>query len=165
MHDASLDAGAGYDPGSDAEGNMTRRRFNKIGMSAVGACYAAAMGYPIYRYLSTPARRADEAAAVSEVSFEEAKLPPAGSALMFRFGAHPAMLIHHADGTYACFDAVCSHLGCTVQYQAEQGRIFCACHGGVYDPKSGKNIAGPPPKPLKPFTVEIANGQVTITRA
>ena len=59
MHDASLPAGAAeLMPGSDASGDMTRRRFTTLGMSAVGACYAAALGYPIYRYLNTPARRA-----------------------------------------------------------------------------------------------------------
>jgi cytochrome b6-f complex iron-sulfur subunit len=166
MHDAGLPAGAADTlPGPEADENMTRRRFTKVAMGAVGLCYATALGYPIYRYLATPSRRAAEVAAVSEVSFAEAELPPSGSVLMFRFGARPAMLIHHADGSYVCFDAVCTHLGCTVQYQPEEGRIFCACHGGVYDPRTGGNVAGPPPKPLKPFTVEIANGKVTVTRA
>ena len=166
MHDATLPAGAAEPlPGNSTEEQMSRRGFAKLGIGAVGLCYATALGYPVYRYLATPARRAAEVAKVSEVSFAEAELPGAGTAMMFRFGVHPAMLIHHADGSYVCFDAVCTHLGCTVQYQPEQGRIFCACHGGVYDPQSGKNLAGPPPKPLKPYTVEIGNGKVTITRA
>ena len=166
MLDASLPAGsAEHVTGAPPEADMTRGDFTKLAMGAVGLCYAATLGYPVYRYLATPARRAGEMAKVTEVSFPEAEIPAAGSVLMFRFGARPAMLIHHQDGTFACFEAVCTHLGCTVQYQPEQGRIFCACHGGVYDPKTGGNVAGPPPKPLKPFTVEIGNGKVTVTRA
>lgn len=166
MHDANLPAGAAdIMAGNFPEGDMSRRSFAKLGMGAVGLCYVGALAYPVYRYLATPARRAGEMAKVTEVSFAEAELPAAGAVLMFRFGVRPAMLIHHLDGSFACFDAVCTHLGCTVQYQPEQGRIFCACHGGVYDPKTGGNVAGPPPKPLKPYSVEIGNGKVTITRA
>jgi len=162
MHDTTMGDGDGlgveYEP-------MTRRGFAKAGATAVGACYLAAIGYPVYRYLATPARNAAELASVSEVSIPAAQLPPAGSVLMFRFGVRPAMLIHHTDGTMVCFDAVCTHLGCTVQYQPEESRIFCACHGGVYDPVTGANVAGPPPTPLPPFNVEVSDEQVIITRA
>ncbi len=147
------------------ESGMARRDFAKLGLGAVGLCYVAAIGYPVHRYLTSPAVMAAEAAAVSEVALPLAEIPPAGSALMFRFGSHPAMLIHHADGTMVCFDAVCSHLGCTVQYQPEQKRIFCACHGGVYDEHTGANVAGPPPKPLSIYHVETQDEQVIITRA
>ncbi|MCC6695931.1 MAG: Rieske (2Fe-2S) protein [Candidatus Hydrogenedentes bacterium] len=99
------------------------------------------------------------------MSLPEHDMPPAGSALRFMFGSRPALLIHHADGTKVCFDAVCTHLGCTVEFQPSEARIHCACHGGTYDMKTGKNIAGPPPKPLAQYNVEIANGQINISRA
>jgi cytochrome b6-f complex iron-sulfur subunit len=144
---------------------LTRRSFTaKAAITAVGACYAAAFGYPIYRYLAAPAEDAAALAAITEVALPRADVPPPGSALRFKFGTRPAMLIHHADGSMVCFDAVCSHLGCTVQYQPEQSRIFCACHGGVYDPQTGGNVAGPPPKPLTPFNVEVKDEQIIITR-
>lgn len=148
-----------------SESGMARRDFAKIGLGAVGLCYVAAIGYPVHRYLTSPAVMAAEAAAVSEVALPVAEMPPAGSALMFRFGSHPAMLIHHSDGTMVCFDAVCTHLGCTVQYQPNERRIFCACHGGVYDDHTGANVAGPPPKPLAIYHVETRDEQVIITRA
>lgn len=144
---------------------MVRRTFTKVLVGAVSACYAGAVGYPIYRYLRTPAARAAELGAVSEVAIPAAELPTPGSALMFRFGVKPAMLIHHADGSMVCFDAVCTHLACTVEFQPEQNRIHCACHGGVYDMKTGANVAGPPPKPLNRFNVEVTDEQVVITRA
>jgi cytochrome b6-f complex iron-sulfur subunit len=162
MHDASFPSDAVEPPGEDT---LTRRRFTQAGVALVGVCYASAIGYPIYRYLGTPARRASELGAVNEVSIPLADLPPAGSAMMFRFGVKPAMLIHHADGSKACFSAVCTHLGCTVQFQPEEGRIYCACHGGVYDMHTGANVAGPPPKPLTAFNVETQDEQIVITRA
>jgi cytochrome b6-f complex iron-sulfur subunit len=50
-----------------------------------------------------------------------------------------------------------------VQYNSEKANIWCACHGGVYDAKTGKNIAGPPPKPLKPLNVDVVDGQLIVS--
>ena len=87
--------------------------------------------------------------AVTEVTLDKAQDLPLGSALMFKFGSSPAMLIHGADDSWVAFSAVCTHLGCTVKFEPELNRIHCSCHGGTYDPHTGKNISGPPPKPLK----------------
>ena len=147
----------------DASLGSGRRAFICGGVGVVGACYAGTIGYPIFRYLQTPAVRAADAAAVTQVSLKDGadKLPP-GSSKPFRFGTKPALLIHRADGTWAAFDAVCTHLGCTVQYQPAQEHFFCACHGGTYDAKTGEPIAGPPPKALRQFKVEVRDGEVIV---
>jgi cytochrome b6-f complex iron-sulfur subunit len=61
--------------------------------------------------------------------------------------------------------AVCTHLGCTVQYEPQADRIHCACHGGVYNPYTGANVSGPPPKPLKLFKVTVNDTGVDVSRA
>ena len=153
-------------PGSESPGGpeIPRRGFVKAGIGAASVCYFGALAYPVYRYLATPAARAATLAAVSQIALPAEKLPPPGAALGFMFGSRPALLIHLADGTKVCLDAVCTHLGCTVKFEPELQRIHCACHGGVYDPRTGKNISGPPPKPLKTYNVEIANGQIIVSR-
>jgi cytochrome b6-f complex iron-sulfur subunit len=108
------------------------------------------------------------AAAVTEVTLKDAQKLPSGSAMLFKFGTKPALLIHHQD-QWVAFDAVCTHMGCTVQYQPANdrepaGRIYCACHGGVYDAATGANVSGPPPRPLKPYKVEVTEAGVVITR-
>jgi cytochrome b6-f complex iron-sulfur subunit len=57
--------------------------------------------------------------------------------------------------------AVCSHLGCLVNYRKESREFVCPCHGGKYD-IAGKNIAGPPPIPLTAYPVEVRNGMVMV---
>jgi Rieske Fe-S protein len=57
----------------------------------------------------------------------------------------------------AVFSAVCSHLGCLVNYRKEKREFVCPCHGGRYD-LFGKNIAGPPPAPLTRLPVRIEAG-------
>ncbi|MBI4556972.1 MAG: Rieske (2Fe-2S) protein [Candidatus Hydrogenedentes bacterium] len=151
--------------GGESRLQKTRRAFVRLMLSAVGAAYAGLIAYPIYRFLGAPARRAEGMAAVTQVTVQDGERLRANEAKMFRFGTRPAMLIHHADNTWVAFDAVCTHLGCTVQFQADKQRIHCACHGGTYDMHTGRNIGGPPPKPLKAYKVEMKDGQVVVSRA
>jgi cytochrome b6-f complex iron-sulfur subunit len=148
------------------ESNEPRRRdLVQLGMGAVAACYTAALGYPVYRYLAAPAERARLEGEVSSVSIPEKDLPSAGAATMFLFGGRPSLLIHQEDGAWNAFDAVCTHLGCTAGFDAKNKRIYCPCHGGTYDMHTGQVVAGPPPRPLKSYKVEVKDGSVLVSRA
>ncbi|MFH1746103.1 MAG: Rieske 2Fe-2S domain-containing protein, partial [Planctomycetota bacterium] len=59
------------------------------------------------------------------------------------------------------FDSKCTHAGCNVEFQGD--KIFCHCHGGTYD-LDGKNIAGPPPRPLTELAVVEDEGQLFVLR-
>jgi len=144
---------------------LRTRRFFLAAAGAAGILYTAALAYPIYRYLASPEEMALSATAVTEVTLKDAQKLPLGSVLMFKFGTSPAMLIHHADGRWIALSAVCTHLGCTVQYEPQADRIHCACHGGVYNPYTGANVSGPPPKPLKLFKVAVSEAGVEVSRA
>ena len=146
------------------EGLFGRRAFVRVALGGVGLCYAAAIGYPVYRYLASPVEKAAALAAVTEVTLKDAEKLPPGSVLMFKFGPRPAMLIHHKDARWVALDAVCTHLGCTVQYQPERDVIHCACHGGEYDAYTGRNISGPPPRPLTAYRVKPAEGGIVVSR-
>jgi cytochrome b6-f complex iron-sulfur subunit len=146
-------------------GDKNTRRAFLAAAGLAGLAYTAALAYPIYRYLASPAEMAMEATAVTEVMLKDAQKLPAGSVLMFKFGPSPAMLIHHLDDQWVAMTAVCTHLGCTVQYEPQADRIHCACHGGVYNPYTGANVSGPPPKPLKLFKVSVNEAGVEVSRA
>jgi cytochrome b6-f complex iron-sulfur subunit len=152
-------------PVPESSGEATTRRAFLAAAGAAGLCYTAALGYPIYRYLASPMEMASNATAITEVTLKDAQKLPTGSVLMFKFGTAPAMLIHHADGKWVALTAVCTHLGCTVQYEPQADRIHCACHGGVYNPYTGANVSGPPPKPLKLFKVAVNDTGVDVSRA
>jgi cytochrome b6-f complex iron-sulfur subunit len=152
-------------PGTEQAGETRTRRAFLAAASAAGLCYTAALAYPIYRYLASPAEMASSASAITEVSLKDAQKLPLGSVLMFKFGTSPAMLIHHQDGSWVGLSAVCTHLGCTVQYEPQANRIHCACHGGVYDPRTGANVSGPPPRPLRLFKVAVNETGVDVSRA
>ncbi len=157
---------AAFDEELDPEAaEFTRLGFVKVIGGIMTLAYAGAIGYPVYKYLSTPVEKSAEMAAVKEVNLPNLDKLPKGSAYMFKFGVRPSLLIHHADDTWTALTAVCTHMGCTVAYNTATAGIECHCHGGRYDAKTGENISGPPPRPLKKFVVTVAAGSVTVRRA
>jgi len=116
--------------------------------------------YPAIRYIIPPpvaesASRFVVAAKVGELKNNSGKI--------FKFGSRPALLVRLADGSYRAFSAVCTHLNCTVQYRSDLQEIWCACHNGLYD-LEGRNVSGPPPRPLESYEVHVQGEDVVVTR-
>lgn len=152
-------------PDQNAPG-VNRRDFSGILLGTASAAYLASLGYPVCRYLSAAAELQQEQQAVREVTLPDvANQLPLGSTLYFSFGNEPGLLIHYLDDTWAAFGAYCTHLRCTIRHQPEQDRIFCPCHEGVFDARSGQNLAGPPPRPLTRFNLTFQGGDLLISRA
>ena len=115
--------------------------------------------YPIFKYIQPPRVPEPKVERVVAAKIDEMK-PNSGK--IVRFGNKPVILIRTPSGEYRAFSAICTHLGCIVQYRPDLRHIWCACHNGHYD-LNGINIAGPPPRPLEPFKVVLVNNQVIIT--
>ena len=145
--------------------SFTRRGFVTAAAVVVGGAYAAAIGYPIYKYLHAPVDQAIAEAKNNSIELKDADKLPMGSTLTFMFKQHPALLIHFDVGTWVALTAVCTHLGCTLSYQSPSPLIICPCHGGQYDPHTGKNVGGPPPLPLTKYDVQVLAGKVVVTQA
>ncbi|MGE0266446.1 MAG: ubiquinol-cytochrome c reductase iron-sulfur subunit [Candidatus Obscuribacterales bacterium] len=142
---------------------LSRNAFMKSCFFGVAGAWSVMAAYPVCRYLC-PAETEDEKVVVESVTVcKESELPP-GSGRNFKFGHKPALVTHTEDGQLHAFIAICSHLGCTVQFNTDKDLIWCACHGGAYDPSTGKNVAGPPPKPLDPLKVAVVDGSIVVSR-
>ncbi|GAB4539784.1 MAG: arsenate reductase (azurin) small subunit [Thermodesulfovibrionia bacterium] len=56
------------------------------------------------------------------------------------------------------YSKFCTHLGCSLEFNKDNGMLVCECHQGTYDPKqSGKVVEGPPPNNLPMINLEIDN--------
>lgn len=62
-------------------------------------------------------------------------------------------------GTFKCFSAVCTHMGCLVG-DVQDGSIICPCHGSTFSATDGSVQGGPAPSPLSPVAISVANGEV-----
>ncbi len=87
---------------------------------------------------------------------------PEGESVGFHYPdeSYPALLIHLPGNQFVAYEQKCTHLLCPVLYQADRQRIFCPCHEGVFDPATGQNRAGPPPRPLNKIKVEVRGDAV-----
>ena len=73
----------------------------------------------------------------------------------------PTRLDWVAQG-YVAYSAICTHLGCTVNYSHEamdgiaSPHAMCPCHGGVFDPQTGgRVVTGPAPRSLPQLPIAI----------
>lgn len=142
----------GFQPG--------RRWVNLLLGSGVVASITAFI-YPAIRYIIPPPvaesiSRSVVAAKVNELKSNTGKI--------FKFGSKPALLVRTTDGEFKAFSAICTHLNCTVQYREDLHQIWCACHNGLYD-LAGRNVSGPPPRPLEMFEVHVQGEDVVVTRS
>jgi len=137
-----------------------RRWVNLLLGSGVLASIASFL-YPAIRYIipsevAESTSRSVVAAQVSELKRNSGKI--------FKFGSKPALLVHTTGDEWKAFSAVCTHLNCTVQYRDDHHDIWCACHNGVYD-LAGRNVSGPPPRPLDALQVNVQGEDVIVTRS
>ncbi len=130
----------------------------------LGSWLAGVVGsifYPVARYLVPP--DVAEAAPPSVIAGKAADFAP-NSGRIVPFGTVPVMVLRTTAGELRAFSAICTHLTCTVQYRPDLEHIWCACHNGHYD-LNGRNIEGPPPRPLDRFEVLVQGDDVLVRRA
>ena len=127
--------------------------------TSVGAMCVSIL-YPVARYILPP--DIPEAQTSRVVAGRVGDLRP-NEGRIIRFGSQPALLVRTEDGGYKAFSATCTHLNCTVQYRGDLKQIWCACHNGLYD-LTGKNAGGPPPRPLEAYAVNVAGGEIVVSR-
>ncbi len=149
-------------PEPSRDRRMSRKGFLDWFLGTTVGGVLVAVLYPVSRYLIPPP--------VSEATTNSVTLPfpptevARNSGRIFRFGSKPGILIRTPGGDVRAFSARCTHLDCTVQYREDLGHIWCACHNGHYD-LNGRNIAGPPPRPLTPFTVTVRGDEIVVSRS
>lgn len=138
----------------------SRRWVNYLLGTGIGATLATFL-YPALKFMMPP--QVPEAPQLTVVAGKVSDITP-NSGRIFRFGSKPGIVIETSAGEIRAFSAVCTHLACTVQYREDLQEIWCACHNGIYD-LNGKNIAGPPPRPLEQYTVHIRRDEIVVTKA
>jgi Rieske Fe-S protein len=130
----------------------SRRDWLVTSLKAIVVATVVVLLYPVARFLR-PRKQTQSGAmeVVAPFRLNQLKQQPQTP---FNMGGKPCLVIYTPDGEVRAFNAVCTHLDCTVEYQANPGRIICHCHQGVYD-LYGRNVSGPPPRPLEVYKVTL----------
>jgi Rieske Fe-S protein len=139
----------------------SRRRFVNLFLGSSVGAFLVAVLYPVSRYLVPPSA-GESASGTVTLAIKPEDVPP-NTGQIFKFGSRPGILVRTAAGELRAFSAVCTHLNCTVQYRPDLGQIWCACHNGHFD-LNGKNVDGPPPRPLDTFVVNARGQQIVVSK-
>ncbi|MGW1432415.1 Rieske (2Fe-2S) protein [Streptomyces sp. NPDC002431] len=89
-----------------------------------------------------------------------------GESLSFRYPQEEdrAVAVRLDDGTLVGYSAICTHLACAVLWRKDrgtEGELYCPCHEGIFDARTGEVTAGPPPRPLpKVVLAEQPDGSI-----
>lgn len=143
------------------EGGMQRRKFLDWLLSTSAGAFVLAALYPVLRYVVPPATGESAASSVT-LDLRPSDVRP-NSGQIFKFGSQAGILVRTPDGELRAFAGTCTHLDCIVQYREDIGHIWCACHNGHFD-LAGRNIEGPPPRPLEQFNVKVQGDRIVVNR-
>jgi len=145
---------------TNVEASPKRRRFLEVFLGTGVMASLVSFLYPVLRYIIPP--KTVELTADNVLAAHVGDLKP-NTGKIFRFGSRPALLVLTSDGKYHAMSAICTHLGCTVEYRSDLRDVWCACHGGLYA-VDGRNISGPPPRPLESYDVFLKADEIYVRR-
>jgi Rieske Fe-S protein len=139
---------------------VTRRHFINVLLGGGLLGWLGSALYPVVSFLKPPK--------IAEANVQSVKAGmtadfPVNTAQIVKFGRKPVILLRTEGGDFRAFAATCTHLDCIVQYRGDLKQIWCACHNGLYDLR-GRNVSGPPPRPLDEFAVNIVNNEIIVSK-
>lgn len=74
----------------------------------------------------------------------------------------PVIVVNTSVGGIKAFSAICTHLGCVVNWNGKKNVIQSPCHDGLFNPVTGAVVGGPPPRPLPGYELTIKDGKVYV---
>lgn len=157
---------------ADAE-TLSRRNFLNTAIGAVGAAITAIIAVPVAGYFIDPALRQSggkgswvKLSPISELTDIPKQFAVSTERLdgFMTQKVNATVYAYNLNGEHVALSNTCTHLGCPAAFTEEDKKFHCPCHGGVYD-ISGKNIGGPPPKPLPRFETKVENGDLYVNIA
>ncbi len=134
---------------------ISRRRFF---LYAWAVSVLAVMGEAAGMFLNFIRPRMQEG--VFGGKFKAGKLEefPVGSVTYIKEGQ---FYISHLEGGFLALYRKCPHLGCVVPWVESEGQFNCPCHAALFN-KKGEVLAGPSPRPLDLFPLEIVEGEIVV---
>jgi Rieske Fe-S protein len=71
-----------------------------------------------------------------------------------------AILLKTKDEKVYALSRICTHEGCSVNFDMSQNKLICPCHGAEYESGEGNVLSGPTQRALKKINVKIEGDNV-----
>lgn len=85
-----------------------------------------------------------------------------GGAMLIDMAGDTVMVVRVSDAQTVALSAICTHAGCEMDYDATRQLLDCGCHGSLFT-TSGQVVHGPAVRPLRVYSVTMANNTITIS--
>jgi cytochrome b6-f complex iron-sulfur subunit len=141
---------------SNGAGQLSRRDFLKLGIGAFSALAVLEISGASLLFMKPRALEGEFGGTVNAGAVDSF---PNGSVVEFPAGRF--FLVRSLDGGFLALYQKCTHLGCTVSWEADNGHFFCPCHASSFDLHG--DVENPPaPRALDTFPVAIVGGEVLV---
>jgi cytochrome b6-f complex iron-sulfur subunit len=153
--------------------DLSRRQF--MNLLTFGAVTGTALGalYPIVKYFIPPSSGASGGGVLAKdalgndvvISEFLASHSVGDRALAQGLKGDPTYIVVESTSTIADYglNAVCTHLGCVVPWNAAENKFICPCHGSQYN-SQGKVVRGPAPLSLALVHTNVTDdGKISLT--
>ena len=151
-----------------ADTGSNRRRFLGFCTNMLMAVIALLVAVPAFAYFLAPLRRWPEdggptfadAGPLTEIPVGQWRLVTVEIVTQDGWKKtrvrHAVWVRRQAEGdkSITVLSSICPHLGCPVNWHPDQSQFVCPCHGGIFNAE-GRNVAGPPPRPMDPLDYEV----------
>jgi Rieske Fe-S protein len=156
---------------TSSKNELGRRDFIKATVATIGGLIGALIGIPSVVYLLSPSLQAQDATDLIDLGPLENY--PVGIPTRFDFTLtkvngwertatnYGLYVVRKSESEVRVFSDICTHLGCRVTWHPDQEHYISPCHDGHFD-ILGKNISGPPPRPLDEFVTQIEGGELFV---
>lgn len=151
---------------------VSRRDFIKGTAATIGGLIGALIGIPSIAYLLSPGMQTKEDR--DTIALGALENYPIGVPTRFDFTQtkvngwertavnYGLFVVRKSETEVRVFSDICTHLGCRVNWHPDIQHYISPCHDGHFD-VMGKNVSGPPPRPLDEFNTKIENGNLFVT--
>lgn len=157
---------------------MERRSFLKWATHGLGALFGALLGIPAVAYLIDARNRAARIAGfrtiakLSDLKVGEPTQAVIRDVRQDAWTLHPndvvgrVWLIKRDDKHVDAYTTVCPHLGCSVNFKAQEQRFVCPCHNGTFD-INGQRVeltgaSNPAPRGMDLLDIEIKDDLIAV---
>lgn len=153
--------------------SMGRRQFMNFLMFGSEALVALGALYPVVKYFIPPSAGGGTGGVTAkdalgnDISVSEyLKTHLSGDrSLAQGLKGDPTYVVVNGDGQIESYgiNAVCTHLGCVVPWNASENKFMCPCHGSQYD-NTGKVVRGPAPLSLALVHANVEDDKISFTQ-
>ncbi|MEM9458180.1 MAG: ubiquinol-cytochrome c reductase iron-sulfur subunit [Myxococcota bacterium] len=152
----------------------SRRKFMLAGAGALGACVAGITAAPAVSFVTHPLRTpttsgSDAFLPVGKLAQFAGSIPVKVDLYSDKVDAWNRVVdvkigsawVWKRDGQLVAMSTVCPHLGCAIDYDADNGKFLCPCHDSYFS-MDGAVETGPSPRGMDALEVQTEGELVAI---